>query len=410
MDAQARHEIVARQRDLASVESKLSFPQREVHKYPADGISVVVPSHERVGSCRRLLRSLKEARALISQPTQVIVVDSSSAQKAEELQNACREFGAEYHTHTNHVSAKRNHGAKLAMFGILLFIDDDCEATPALLEQHFLCYGKDENVVGVLGLTEFVGPESMVWRAVKRTPFLSPFRSSSNGTHRVWGPSNNLSIRRSVFADLGGFDESFPKKPGAEDVDLGYRLMKAGRLFHCNPEAVVLHGTETWNTFWQMMSRTFHWGRGQFFIYLNHGDATRCGAPSTCGALLLIIPASLAAVSVAGHFAWLALPAVFLGLSILHCVCNAAGAGCRHRIPGGLHELLLGQLFLSWFKIGLAYESIRNRWVFPLFRTVAVEPEEMVQQWNTQLVGVLLFVLKLLFAIRIVGTFTNEGM
>ena len=47
-------------------------------------------------------------------------------------------------------------------------------------------------------------------------------------------------IRREVFLDFGGFDESY-RSPAIEDIELGYRLAKANRKLVLSPEIQVKH-------------------------------------------------------------------------------------------------------------------------------------------------------------------------
>jgi glycosyltransferase involved in cell wall biosynthesis len=117
----------------------------------------------------------------------------------------------------------RNRGAAEAMGEILLFLDDDMIAETDLLEQHARSYEAGADAV----LGDFpVEPGS-------RPGFLSDVIASRKAWERN-GPvghfdvfTGHLSVRRSVFEQLGGFDESFTAggKYGNEDIDFGTRLV-----------------------------------------------------------------------------------------------------------------------------------------------------------------------------------------
>lgn len=51
----------------------------------------------------------------------------------------------------------------------------------------------------------------------------------------------HLSVSRSAFLDLGGFDEAMGLRWGAEDLELGYRAEQAGILILHDADAVVYH-------------------------------------------------------------------------------------------------------------------------------------------------------------------------
>ena len=53
-------------------------------------------------------------------------------------------------------------------------------------------------------------------------------------------------IRRSVFKDVGGFDEKKYKKPSIEDIDLGYRLSQKGYKIFLDKDIQVKH-LKSWN-------------------------------------------------------------------------------------------------------------------------------------------------------------------
>lgn len=77
-----------------------------------------------------------------------------------------------------------------------------------------------------------------VW---KSNPWSSAYRNNSDLTRKDvgWLSGACLLVRRSVFDEIGGFDESFFMY--FEDVDLGYRLGKAGYTNVYEPAAAVTH-------------------------------------------------------------------------------------------------------------------------------------------------------------------------
>jgi len=235
------------------------------------GISIVIATRGRVRLVESLLQSLQVARSQFEGKHEVIVVDDSPESDSQELATLCEQYQATFVTCGPNVTLKRNHGAGLAQFDILLFLDSDCVATPQLLCEHEKYY-HNPDIGSVLGLLEFVGPDSWFWKAIQLTPYVMPFDFPKFMKDAPWGPSANLSVRREIFQNVGGFDETFPARPGGEDVDLGLRMNKAEYRIRCNSDAVVYHSKETWIPLGSMCRRLLDWGIAECYLMERHPD------------------------------------------------------------------------------------------------------------------------------------------
>lgn len=94
--------------------------------------SVIISTWRRKTALRKLLFSI--ARQRECPPFEVVVVDSHSADgTARTIKSFCRRVFAVQYIHTvNALAAKRNAGARIASYSLLLFLDDDL-----LLEDQF---------------------------------------------------------------------------------------------------------------------------------------------------------------------------------------------------------------------------------------------------------------------------------
>ena len=128
-------------------------------------------------------------------------------------------------------AGNRNRGAAEARAPWLVFTDDDCvpmagwlAALATRLEE------ADGPTLRVLeGATTAGG-------ATDYGPFQAVPLNDKGGC--LW--SCNFAIERSLFEEMGGFDDGFPY-PHLEDVDLRLRLEDRGQTFPFVPEAVVEH-------------------------------------------------------------------------------------------------------------------------------------------------------------------------
>src|SRR5207253_5264601 len=128
----------------------------------------------------------------------------------------------------------RNRAAAEARHDILLFLDDDMLCAPDLLTEHarFHRAGAQAVVGDVLrdpsSPAGFMADSNEAW--LKR-------RGGPLTLFDVW--TGQLSVRRSVFERIGGFDEAYTGDTAFanEDADLGIRLLAKYDVRH-NPAAI----------------------------------------------------------------------------------------------------------------------------------------------------------------------------
>jgi peptidoglycan/xylan/chitin deacetylase (PgdA/CDA1 family)/glycosyltransferase involved in cell wall biosynthesis len=139
-------------------------------------------------------------------------------------------------------AAARNGGAAVARGELLLFLDDDMEADPALLLEHDRSHRLGADLVlGDLPLHPESPPTALAaatgrW-AERRRERLALSEGQVPVTDLL---SGQMSISHEAFERLGGFDVGFTRGglvPGA-DRDFGYRARKAGLRVVFNPAAI----------------------------------------------------------------------------------------------------------------------------------------------------------------------------
>lgn len=138
-------------------------------------------------------------------------------------------------------AAARNAGAAVATGELLLFLDDDMEADPALLAEHDRSHrGGADVVLGDLPLHPS-SPQTPLARGVGR--WAEERRQRLSAVAEVGLDdilTGQISISRQAFERVGRFDASFTREGlfGGEDIDFGCRVLQAGLRVAFNADAI----------------------------------------------------------------------------------------------------------------------------------------------------------------------------
>lgn len=203
--------------------------------------SVVIPTHQRSEIVRRSVAAL--AGQSFADFDVTVVVDGSTDGTAAALRSLSLPFPLAVLEQENAgAAAARNAGAAASAGKVLLFLDDDMEADPALLEQHDRCHREGADLVlGDVPLHPDSPPSLLssgvgLWSQERRRRLTAPGAELGLGDLLT----GQLSISRQAFDRLGGFDVSLTREGlfGGEDIDFGYRARKLGLRIVFNPEAI----------------------------------------------------------------------------------------------------------------------------------------------------------------------------
>lgn len=213
-------------------------------------ISIVVPTYNRQATLRNTLAALTRQ---VYRDYEVIVVDDGSSDGTREVVQ--REFPlARYlRLHTNRgCAAARNAGIGAALGDIVAFTDDDCVPPPDWLMRLADGYARHPEVAGVggymhptdaaLGASPLARYESYLTHVVYRAgdaEYVGGYECPAGGT-------NNISYRKAVLEEFGGFDESFP---AGSDPELKWRICDAGHRVLYIPTGVVHQRRYVWSAF-----------------------------------------------------------------------------------------------------------------------------------------------------------------
>ncbi|MBQ9986616.1 MAG: glycosyltransferase [Oscillospiraceae bacterium] len=278
--------------------------------------SIVVATKSRVKLLTELIESIDVAGKNYCGECEVLIVDDSIPEESEAVRKVCEEHSCEYVFYENSVAAKRNYGVTLAKNDVILFLDSDCICTEHILERYAEKY-TDEKVAAVAGPLEFVGEDTWFWKAIEATPFLTCFYLPRFLPRVEWGVTANFSVRKSVFLEVGGFDETF-RRPAGEDVDLGMKICDKGYVINAASEAGVYHSKKTWIPVRAMFRRLNFYGTADCDLIHKHPDRGDTVLPKR-SMLYIIYSLLIAAIAIASKAWWVlaGIPLVFLAENLV---------------------------------------------------------------------------------------------
>lgn len=187
--------------------------------------SVVIPTCDRPARLSACLARLAPGTQTLAAAAYEVIVTDDGTESVEPLLRAQFPWTRWTRGPRRGPAANRNHGATLAHAEWLAFTDDDCLPSSGWLAA-FATAAASAPVLE--GRTRADSP--------KRHPLDDSPLNERGGN--LW--SCNFAVKRTSFARLGGFDESFPF-PAMEDMELHARLREARVAVQFVPDALVVH-------------------------------------------------------------------------------------------------------------------------------------------------------------------------
>ncbi len=304
--------------------------------------SVIVPTHGRPEALAETLRHLLEARS--SEDFEVVVVDDGGDPPVSLDRSDIRCL----RTQGVERSRARNLGAGKASGELLIFVDDDITVPPAVIGAHLRAAAEFGDVlcVGRVSLQPGLG----------QSPFLrfrqlieNPGQARPRGvvTQENFCTAANMSMRRSTFLALGGFD---PEILSGEDQDLALRFSSRGGRIVFLPEADVLHRDSNADIAWYC--RRHEWGARAMAPLLRRypdREENKERLRFDPGVSTAISPRRASALALRRLFSQSPVTKVLLaGVSVLEEI----GGGDRFLFPA--YRALLGLHLFRGFRDGLA--------------------------------------------------------
>ncbi len=210
-------------------------------------VSVIIPVRDNSDGIRQVLRCLGEQTIPRTQFEVVIGDDGSRPELAPRVEDE-NGWVRVVRIRPQNSYAARNAAARVARGSILAFCDSDCLPEPRWLEEALAVIGNADILAGEV---KFVPPaQPTVWSLLTADLFLDQKQNVSLSR----GVTANLLVRRQLFMELNGFDESLPS---GGDYDFVERAVGSDARVRYAPCAAVLHPTiderrpflrKIWNT------------------------------------------------------------------------------------------------------------------------------------------------------------------
>jgi GT2 family glycosyltransferase len=216
--------------DTARVERNVGAPT----------ISVVIPTFNRE---EPLLQTIDDVLRLRGPRHELIIVDQterhgeSTAQRLQYLADQGRIRWVRLSPPS--ITRAMNSGALAATGDVILYLDDDVQPSDSLIEAHASAHASGHRIVA--------GRVVQPWERDAATPTVGAdarraFSFSSNQERKVDEVmGGNVSIRRELLLELGGFDENFVRVAYRFEAEFSARARARGEEIVFVPEASLFH-------------------------------------------------------------------------------------------------------------------------------------------------------------------------
>jgi GT2 family glycosyltransferase len=216
-------------------------------------VSFVVPTCRRPDALRVTLSALL-AVEYPSSGYEIVVVDDGSSVERLVADFRGGPVAVHYRAQSGRgAAATRNLGARLASGELLVFCDDDVVVSGDHARRHLHAHERFERALvnGISSLppqtlAEFESTPFGRYRLELERSYEAEADIDPLGEDRFAASllsARNLSIRRDLFWEIGGFDEGFPWA-GAEDQDLSLRAERAGCTLVRDHNIRILHNEQ----------------------------------------------------------------------------------------------------------------------------------------------------------------------
>lgn len=206
-------------------------------------VSVVIPNYNGEEILRKNLPKVLEAVG----DAEVIVVDDTSTDRSLEVLNSFEKNIKVIKSNRNlGFSSTINKGVQEAKGDIVILLNTDVVPEKDFLKP-LLRHFEDGKIFAVGCMDKSIEDDKVVLRGRGigqwKRGFLAHSRGEVDKTSTLWVNGGSGAFRKSIWRELGGFDELYNPFYW-EDIDLSYRALKSGYKIVFEPKSIVVHEHE----------------------------------------------------------------------------------------------------------------------------------------------------------------------
>ncbi len=201
-----------------------------------------------------LIQALNSVHKCSTQPHEIIVIDQSDegTNEAEIIRNDFQQTVKWFKHRDKGLSKARNFAINVSSGSILAFTDDDAYVDEGWIDAIIESFNSPDFNTGIAGgkILPIYHERDPKWKTPKKWEFVLPAYEQGEILERYrYGlpPGVNYSVKRTLFDELGGFDENIGVISGrktqiyGEDSDFTIRATNAGYHIVYNPRSIVYH-------------------------------------------------------------------------------------------------------------------------------------------------------------------------
>lgn len=228
-------------------------------------VSIVIPVYNCVDVIRGCLKACLN-QEYPKEKLEIIVVDDGSVDNTKDIVG---KYPVKYlYQERGGPAMARNNGWKNARGEIICFTDADCAPDRKWVSKLISSYVSDE-IAGVGGTYGITNPGSLLASCIHQEIML---RHKNMPRFVNYLGSFNVSYRKTMLEEIGGFDESY-KMACEEDNDLSYRIIKKNYKLIFLKEAKVNHRYP--ENILKYLKQQFYHGLWRMKIYRRHPDMAK---------------------------------------------------------------------------------------------------------------------------------------
>lgn len=220
-------------------------------------VTVVLPTIGRPELVRQCLESLA---ACDPRADDILVIDSSDGDAVSDAVADFAPVARRIRCAAPGLGTAFNLGLREARHEIVLLTNDDCTVEPDWVERGHAHASANGDAI-VTGRVRPRGDPELVPSTIDD---VTAREYAGNGAFVLY--TQCMAFHRTPVLEFGGFDGSI--RPSAEDNDLSYRWLRAGRRIRYEPDLVVWH--HDWRTPEQLARLYVGYGIGQGMVYGKH--------------------------------------------------------------------------------------------------------------------------------------------